>query len=137
MATKYIAYGTILQVDHDSNGSFTAIGQLADLNGPQGDVDAVDVTTHDSPSARREFKPGLVDEGTVDFELVWDPADSTHQILSTLRGARTVCPWRIVWVNGTTTSFSGFVTTMSPVAPVDDKLACSFTIRTTGVVTWA
>ncbi len=134
---KYLGYGTTVKLDSASSGSYTTIGQLGDVGGPDTSVDAVDVTTHDSASAAREFIMGLIDGGEVTLDIVYDPALATHQLLQTVLAARTNRPWRINFAGlATTCSFSGGITGLGPSAPVEDKLMCSVTIKVTGLVTW-
>ena len=70
------AYGTLLgtatsasMLDLTTNpSSWTYIGDLTGIGGPNMSVDTIDVTAHDSTGGFREFVAGLIDGGDITFE---------------------------------------------------------------------
>lgn len=133
MANKYDAYGSILK-----RGATTIAG-VRTISGPSLSLDTVDVTTHDSPNAWREFIATLIDAGEVTLDIVWDPDDTTQISLRTDLIARTAVGYSVTMPDATPQvwSFSGFVTAYQPNAPVDGELSASVTIKITGAVTIA
>jgi hypothetical protein len=73
--------GAAIDVTADGSGFITAltdIAQISSLSGPNLQAETIDVTTHDSPSAIREFVSGLIDPGEFTIGLVFDPNVVTH-----------------------------------------------------------
>ena len=77
MGNKYAAYGAKLQ--YQSGLNWLDIAGVRDISGPGLSADTIDVTTHDSPGAVREFIKSLIDAGEISFDLAWDPEDTAGQ----------------------------------------------------------
>ena len=62
------------------------------------------------------------------------PGDATHLLLLDDWKERRVVTWNIVWSDLAKTrwKFTGFISSIPPAAPVDDKLSLSATITVTG-----
>lgn len=135
MATKFSAWGTQLQIG-DGGGPevFTTVAQVRDVGGPSLSLDALDVTTHDSPEAWREFIGGLKDGGEVSLELVWDPDSVTQAAARADLESRTVRNFKMVFPDNTSTtwSFKALITDFEPGANVEDDLNASLTLKVTG-----
>lgn len=125
---KFSAYGCILK-----RGA-TTIAQVRDITGPGLSLDTLDVTTHDSTDAWREFVGGLKDGGEVSLELVWDPDNASQTLLRTDLDGRTISSWSITFVDPTpaVVTFNALVTAFDPSAPVEDELTVSATLKVTG-----
>lgn len=69
-----IGQGAQLEVDNGSG--FTPIVRLTEIGELGGDVDDIDVTTHDTTSPVREYTRGLAEPGEIAFTGVWigDPS---------------------------------------------------------------
>lgn len=130
---KYGAYGAILK-----RGA-TTIAQVRDIGGPGVSMDTIDVTTHDSTDAWREFIAGLKDGGEVSLDLVYDPDNASQTLLRTDLDARTVNTYSITLTDATpaTITFSCLVTAFEPSAAVEDELGLSATLKVTGEPVWA
>jgi predicted secreted protein len=73
------AFGTLLKLgDGGSPENFTTVAELRTISGPSISADAIDVTTHNTPSPWRRFIAGLLDGGEITFELNFIPTDPTH-----------------------------------------------------------
>lgn len=73
--------GATIDITSDGSGFVTAltdIAQISSLSGPNLQAETIDVTTHDSVSAIREFVSGLIDPGEFTVGLVFDPILATH-----------------------------------------------------------
>lgn len=53
--------------------TFTTIGNVTNVSGPEIERETYDVTAHDSPDGWREFIGGLKDGGEVSIEINYDP----------------------------------------------------------------
>ena len=125
---KYGAYGAVLK-----RGA-TTIAQVRDIGGPGISMDTIDVTTHDSTDAWREFIAGLKDGGEVSLDLVYDPDNASQTLLRTDLDARTVNSYSITLTDITPAiiTFDCLVTAFEPSASVENELALSASLKITG-----
>lgn len=140
MSKKYDAFGTQLQMgDGAMPEVFTTVAGLRDIDGPGGDTEVRDATSHDSPGQRREKRPGFIDDGDVTLDGLYDPQDPSHVAFLVARDTRAIKNWRIVDVDDdtSTTEFAGFIKSFRRRAPYNDMLGFRAAIEVTGEVTWA
>ena len=125
------AYGTTLTWDS------IAIAGLTNINGVEVTADTVDVSTHDSTSAYKEFVVGMLDGGEVTLEGYFDYTDTTGQhAMFTDMAARASKTGIITFpsATGTTWTFTAVITGLKiGDAPVDGVLAFTATLKITGV----
>lgn len=135
MAAKTHAFGTVL-----SWNSQTVAG-LDSINGIEVSVDTVDVTTHDSPDAYKEFIAGLLDAGEVTLTGFFDQTDTNGQLaMMTDMAARTARTAVITFpaTTGTTWTFTGLITNLKiGDAGVDSAIPFTATIKVSGKPTFA
>lgn len=89
-------------------------------------VDSVEKTHSDSASAHREFIDGLVDAGEVSIDL-------NFPLNLSLPPTKVTATLTITWTNGATFVCSAFLTNITGVAPLDDRMTGTFTWKLTGV----
>lgn len=111
--------------------------ELTSISGPTETMDTIDVTSHDSADAYREFIAGLRDGGDISFEGNFIKSDSTGQIaMYTDFQSGTKRTWTIKhpgWEAGKPQiSGEGYVTAFSMSYPFEDKISVSGTIKVTG-----
>jgi predicted secreted protein len=135
MAVKALGYGTKLQVESD--GEYLDIPSLKDFEVPFGAADKVDVTTHDSPEKSKEYISGLKDTDKFDVEVIFDPNNEVHQYLVALYESGDKVGWKVIYPEEVSCEFTfdGFVTTITPGAPVEDAIAAKVEIQISGPVT--
>jgi predicted secreted protein len=133
-----VAFGTAT-----GTATTATLTNVTNISGLGGDVEEIDVTSHDSSGAYREFVASFLDAGEVTFDINFDPNQATHRATTGgilyLRDQRLVVPWKLTFP-GTpvhTTTFQGFVKGAPFDAPFDDKLSATVTVRVTGSATWA
>ena len=137
------AYGTLLQIgDGGAPEAFTTIAEVTDITGPSLALDPLDVTSHESPGAFREFVGGLLDGGEVTLTMNYVPTAGTQAATTGLLAdmiARTVRNFQLVFpdVGTTTWSFAALITAFEPAEPVDDRLSAEVTLKVTGQPTLA
>lgn len=139
--SDYAGFGTALQIGDSTNqatANYTTIAQVQDISGPGLSLNTDDVTAHDSPGGWMEFVGTVKDGGEVSFDLVYDPAEGTHEnasggLLYEL-DQKTAKAYKIVFPDTANTAwtFNAFVTAYEPSSPVDGKLAASVTLKITG-----
>lgn len=77
---QVLGHGTTLEVDRGSG--YTTIAHLREIGEVRYERDDVEVTNHQSTAGFKEFRPGYVDPGSLDFSGVW-VADTTQVALFT------------------------------------------------------
>lgn len=103
-------------------------GEIVDVNGPSLARESID-TTHQGSTAARTFAPAdFYDAGELTYTLHFNP--DTLPIISS--AAETIT---VTWPAGATWAFSGFLTGISNVATLDDKMTADVTVKASGQVT--
>ena len=144
MTSAVLAQGTLMKIG-DGVGNYTTIAECKNLSGPQLTAGAIDVTSHDSAAAFREYIGGLRDGGKITFDLNWIPNNATHGFVTGLlsRGfggtKSQSTQFRVVFPDAATTTwtFNGLVTKLAPVSGVDKELLAQVEIQITGQPTLA
>lgn len=111
--------------------TFTTIGNVTSVSGPEIERETYDVTAHDSTSGWREFIGGLKDGGEVSLELNYDPRK--HDVLvsdfedATQRDYKMTFPGTLgEW------ALKLILTGFSQESPVDDKMTAELTFKVSG-----
>lgn len=132
---KLAAYGTLLKK------AGVTVAQVSSLSGPNLQAGTIDSTTHDSPSAVREFVSGLIDAGEVGGVVVFDPNLASNIALWNDLIARTSASYTLVFLftgGVETVTFTAFVTGFGPIAAqIDGMVEAPFTLKVSGVPTWS
>ena len=138
---EYSGYAGTLKVDIAS--TYTAIAQIRDLSGPSMSANAIE-STHRDGGGVKEFIAGLRDGGEVSFDIVYDPALTTHSASAaggvvTLLSAGTKNGFQLVFadVGETTAEFDAIVTSFEPTMPMDDLQTADVTLKVSGAITWS
>lgn len=131
MATAFSSFGTLFK-----QGTNT-IAAIKNITGPGLSVDTIDTTHLTSTGNWRTFLSGPKDGGEVGLDLVWDPTDTSHEILEDVLIGGTATAFSIVWSDSgsTTWQFNALVTGLDPAAPFGDYLAQAATLKVTGTPT--
>lgn len=110
------------------------VAELTMIGGPHSSGEKIDITSHDSSNAYREYVLGFLTPGSFEIEGNFIPTDTNGQAAlisdhysTTTRSALICFPSGIG-----TFSFSGWIEAFSVAAPVGDKLAFRATITTSG-----
>lgn len=117
--------------------SFTTIGMVGDISGPNLSRETIDVTTHDSPDDYDESITGLKNSGEVTFKINWDPKNATHDGTSGLLKKYedgTLTNFQILNVSGDLISFAALVTGLGPAFPVNGVIQSDVTLKASGAV---
>jgi predicted secreted protein len=134
------AFGTQLKRDSTGSGSFVAIANVGDIDGPGRSREAIEVTAHDSPDQYREFVKGLKDGGEVSATINFDPGDSSHQALDADFEEKDLRAYQIVALPGDpdqlTVQFDALITDLSDSFPVEDKMEREVTFKISGKPTF-
>jgi len=124
-------HGAILTYTTDAK----VIANIKSVGPPSLSRDALEVTTHDSPDAFREFIGGLKDGGEVAMEGVYVPSDTGQaQLITHLKSdtADGVAALTLVLADGSDWDFNAICTSYEGSSPHDDALGFSATLKVTG-----
>jgi hypothetical protein len=130
--------GATIDITSDGSGIVTAltdIAQISSLSGPNLQASTIDVTTHDSVNATREFVSGLIDAGEFTVGLIYDPNVVTHLALWTDLVARTSASFALHFPTLLNMSwgFEGYITGFGPIeAQPDGAITATITIKLSG-----
>ncbi len=137
MANKYSGAIVTLGLG-DGASSYDTIAQIVDIEGLGITNDDIDVTSRDS-NRFREFIAGLAEADEVGFGIIWDPAETTHNVtagLLSLAESGAVKAWQVKAEAGGTAilewNFDSFVKSFSGSAPLNDKLMADVALKVTG-----
>lgn len=130
MGKKTHAFGTKFNWDGKQVASLNNVG------GVEFNVDTVDVTTHDSEGAFKEFIAGLLDAGDVPISGFFDYEDTDGQLAMVADcAARAIKAATIVFPasTGAQWSFNGLITNIKVGdTPTDDGIPFSATVKVSG-----
>lgn len=107
--TVIAGLGTVLKVKVAT--VLTAIPGIESIEGPTSTVGEDEVTNLDSDM--RYYRPTLLDSGEINWEMQFDGSNATHTVLEGLRDSPAVTDFALEFEDGTTYSFSGFLSEMS------------------------
>ena len=111
------------------------IGDLTDVSISGGDVNFVDITTHDSTSGFKEFVGGLKDGGSLDLTGAYKVADTGQAYLFANLGATGAVV--VTFSDSSTASFDVVVGAYNTSNPLDDKVEFTCSSKITGDVAYA
>jgi len=143
MSDAIAAFGTLLKMSNGLTGTaeiFTTIAEVGDIDGPSMSVDTIEVTSHSSPSARKEFIASLIDSGELSFPIWFVTDDPTHDEttgLQKIMNDRVVRNFKIVYPDAASVTFAALVTKFGVKSPVAGVQSADVTLKISGVWTWA
>lgn len=130
MGKKTHAFGTKFNWDGKQ------VASLKNVGGVEFNVDTVDVTTHDSEGAFKEFIAGLLDAGAVPISGFFDHEDADGQLAMVADcAARAIKAATIVFPasTGAQWDFNGLITNIKVGdTPTDDGIPFSATVKVSG-----
>ncbi len=157
MSDSEHGHGTKLYASVVTNPtSFTAIGNVISVTGPNQTRDSIDISTMDSTGKFREFIPGMLDAGEVTFDVNYDGSagggaailGGTNATTGLLKNTNTSLMYTVGFFDGTSSTnvsdvtnhsyyqSKGLMTALGHAIPFDDKITQSVTIKFTGVPTY-
>lgn len=151
MATERFPIGTTLlsgDVPVADTPTYTAVPNVVAIGLPFGyEVDEEEITTHGSSGTNklRAFAPTLADNGSIDFEVLFDWEDTEHITkLAVASWGRTKRAWKLelpIQTSGNTTKatlvFDGHISSLpSPTADAQGHLRMTGSIRIDSAATF-
>jgi len=128
---------TIAISDAASPEVYTSIPDVTSIGGPDGEASEIDTTDLDSTA--KEFRLGLIDNGSVNLGMNFRPAQTQHALLRTLSISGAARNYRITFTDSpaTTWTFSAYVKGVPVENSVDSVTTASVNLRITGSITEA
>lgn len=135
MSNKITSKGGQLQLS--ISAIYTAIAATDSIDGPDPDVEIVDVTDLNSGTGKVKGVTGYTDSGTAGGSVFFDPADATHKAITAYLTTPASSLWKLVFPDGgsTTWSWTAYVTKFKPSLKVGEFLKADFSMAITGLVT--
>lgn len=130
MTSAIAAWGTVFKWHNADPAEITRI------SGPSESMDPIDVTSHDSVKAFREFLAGIHDGGEITIEGNFLSGDADQILMHTDFQASTIQAWEIRFPghgSGPEITGNGFITAFSWDFPYDGPVTFSVTIKVSGV----
>lgn len=114
---------------------YTSISEITNISGPGGGASEIDTT--DLNSTAKEFRLGLVDNGSINLSLNFIPANTQHALLRTRSISGAVNNFRMTFTDSPATlwTFAAFVQELSVENGVDGVTTGSVTLRVSGTIT--
>lgn len=121
----------------DGAETFTSVLEIQSVSFGGLKLDLTDATHMESPSAFREKIATIKDGGDVTLQGNFLPGVAGHQLLTTDYKNRTLRNFKVVWPDGssTTWSFSAYITNLAPNSSFDGKLSWSIQVSISGAPT--
>lgn len=115
---------------------FTQITNIRNFSMDGGTTNTVDATTADSADRSAEIQIGFIQPGNFNFEVVYDPTDTTHRLLEAARrsGAEQTFRFTLADIDRTTFDFKGFVTNLGMEVELENVVTRSATISVNGPI---
>ena len=130
------AYGTIFTLG--STGSTGVIGNLTNISGPGITADTIDITSHDSTGAYRQFVAGLIDGGEISLEGNLVTAAAGNAFMTAINNRSTTACSIILPTTGTSIgkwTFSAVPVSFETQTPHDGKIGFTASVKVTGTPT--
>jgi hypothetical protein len=119
MSNKYIGFGSTIGVDPAGGTTFATIAGIDHISRGDASSNILDSSTL-SQSDRWETKVGgLIDPGTLDMDMYYDPAEATQKTLALLLSTQALAAWKITYSDTgvSTESFKAIVQSLGQEIP--------------------
>ena len=113
--------------------SYVEQGRMADLKFAGVGVDVVDVTGQTDTAHR--LLATLTKIGDMTAMFYWEPSQVQDQALFGYVLSRQLLQWKVIWPDGSSWLFNGYLTKFPPDASIGKALTCTITVSVDGTVT--
>lgn len=124
------AYGAWTAGGTATPASYTAVGEVVNIGGPDGSAAEIPVTH--LQSTHQEFLIGLPDVGNFNAELNMVFGDAGQQACLSAWENGTLKGWRLTYADGSVRTWDGYVKSFNGSLGVDEKVSGSISIRCSG-----
>ncbi len=128
---------SVFQREGATAGTFETVAQVASIQPPQPEREAVDVEDLDPPDGVKKKLPGVIDVGEVTVTLNFDPAENGHTALETDFYSGATKNYRIKLPNNYGWTFPAFISGWKPQELTEgDVIQVEVTLTVTGKPTF-
>jgi hypothetical protein len=134
-----IGRGTKVQLGSETSTSATAataytdIAEIVDVNGPNIEVNDIEMTNADSPGNFEQYEPGTNNPGEV--EVVANYTKAQYSTSMGLIGTKR--RWRLLFTDNSNLLYDGYIKGLGTAAPLKDKVSATTTIKIASQPTFA
>lgn len=96
------------------------------------DVTTIDQMDGDNPDPYKRFEGGLLESGSAELDMVFDPANAGQEQLEADMLAEQPVDYRFLYKNGDSRQFKGVITSIKPTSNMDDILRQTVSIKVSG-----
>ncbi len=118
-------------------GDWFEVGLIVNITPPDEETEDVDVTVQKSPGGRKEYRPGLIEGGTSDFELRWVPGGATHTYLRQWKSSRETRSSRIRYPGDLYETFPAYPKNFPRTVNLGEAMAATLTVKVAGQPVWS
>lgn len=133
-----IGHGKTLEYS-DNGADWTKVPGTIDINLPERELGAAEITNDDSPDFTKEYQPGMYEPGTVSFTYRYNKTgfaalETIFQLATAAETrAQATKSWRVTLPDGSRTVFDGFLTAHNlPVEGGEESPIVEAEIQVTG-----
>lgn len=128
---------SVFQRESATPGTFETVAQVASIQPPQPEREAVEVDDLDPPDGVKKKLPGVIDVGEVTLTLNFDPEDTGHTALESDFYVGDTKNFRIKLPNGQGWTFPAFIKGWKPQELAEgDVIQVEVTLTVTGKPTF-
>lgn len=136
MVARAAQLTSLSRSDSASPEVYTVIPGVTNIGAPDGSAPPIDTTTLQS-TAREFGLQGLLDNGQVTADMLFDPAHAQHTGMLTDREAGTARNFRITFTDSPQSvwTFSALVVSLPATFGIDEAVQGTLTLKVNGAVT--
>ena len=134
-STSTVGKGTTLTLVYGTSSTAVTVGQCKDFTFDGNTVGDIDITNTNSDDNYTEYTPGIIEGGTVSFDMVYTKVEWLE--LETMFQAKGTGVFTLTFTDSADLTFSGYLQSRSLAAPYLDALAGSVTVKVSGKPTYA
>lgn len=133
--TKYIGFGNTLGVDSSGGSTYVIIAEVVDAINRSG-MEAEVIDTAVLADQYGTFCKGMIDPGTLEFDIAYDPGVGTSAVLAGLLESCTPAGWEVTYTaccsGEVAESFVGLLTSFSITSAKADLVTASISVKVSG-----
>jgi len=109
-----------------SSSGPTYLAEVLDLTPGEESVGKIDISNHDSPNRKKEYIAGWIEVGDTTADLIYNKTDAAT--VRTILESRVTRTWTILFPDGSTLVFVGFLTQVGHAIPLEKEITTKVAI---------
>jgi predicted secreted protein len=132
-----IGYSTTFAIESATPGTYTTLGEVADVTPPSLTRETDDATHMGSANRVREYIAGLRDSGEASVVLNYVPGGAAWDLLKAAYDSDAPVNYKITFPNAATVTFPALITELAPTTPMTGKMSLAAKFKLSGAATWS